>query len=171
MIFSKGNILLYFRSGPENLTIIFPKTDKRNSWEELINETKQKLCKLLTIRYYLSIIKCNVTILYLILCEMQVINPSTTQFLSLVATKPFSTSSPWGPQYKPFTGFNIKKESNTTNERNESAALWSRARDALQSRWLRQNCYFLTGFFVFIVVANTLPLQHVPSVAFLQPAF
>ncbi|XP_063832682.1 rho guanine nucleotide exchange factor 17-like [Ostrinia nubilalis] len=30
-------------NGPENLTIIFPKTDKRSSWEELINETKQKL--------------------------------------------------------------------------------------------------------------------------------
>ncbi|KPJ13904.1 Rho guanine nucleotide exchange factor 17 [Papilio machaon] len=31
-------------NGPENLTIIFPKTEKRSSWEELINETKQKLC-------------------------------------------------------------------------------------------------------------------------------
>ncbi|XP_045779061.1 rho guanine nucleotide exchange factor 17 isoform X2 [Maniola jurtina] len=31
-------------SGPESLTIIFPKTEKRSSWEELINETKQKLC-------------------------------------------------------------------------------------------------------------------------------
>ncbi|CAH2095169.1 unnamed protein product [Euphydryas editha] len=31
-------------SGPENLTIIFPKTEKRSNWEELINETKQKLC-------------------------------------------------------------------------------------------------------------------------------
>ncbi|KAL0819297.1 hypothetical protein ABMA28_008534 [Loxostege sticticalis] len=30
-------------NGPENLTIIFPKTDKRSSWEELINETKQKM--------------------------------------------------------------------------------------------------------------------------------
>ncbi|XP_048477910.1 rho guanine nucleotide exchange factor 17 isoform X3 [Plutella xylostella] len=31
-------------NGPENLTVIFPKTEKRNNWEELINETKQKLC-------------------------------------------------------------------------------------------------------------------------------
>ncbi|XP_072933531.1 rho guanine nucleotide exchange factor 17 isoform X2 [Epargyreus clarus] len=31
-------------NGPENLTIIFQKTDKRSNWEELINETKQKLC-------------------------------------------------------------------------------------------------------------------------------
>ncbi|CAG4987568.1 unnamed protein product [Colias eurytheme] len=30
-------------SGSENLTIIFPKTEKRSNWEELINETKQKL--------------------------------------------------------------------------------------------------------------------------------
>ncbi|CAK1593718.1 unnamed protein product [Parnassius mnemosyne] len=37
-------ISLNTSSGPENLTIIFPKTEKRNSWEELINETKQKLC-------------------------------------------------------------------------------------------------------------------------------
>ncbi|XP_013195748.2 rho guanine nucleotide exchange factor 17 isoform X2 [Amyelois transitella] len=31
------------QNGPENLTIIFPKTEKRSSWEELVNETKQKL--------------------------------------------------------------------------------------------------------------------------------
>ncbi|CAH2054781.1 unnamed protein product, partial [Iphiclides podalirius] len=37
-------ISLNTSNGPENLTIIFPKTDKRSSWEELINETKQKLC-------------------------------------------------------------------------------------------------------------------------------
>ncbi|KAI8437746.1 hypothetical protein MSG28_011980 [Choristoneura fumiferana] len=37
-------ISLNTTTGPENLTIIFPKTDKRSSWEELINETKQKLC-------------------------------------------------------------------------------------------------------------------------------
>ncbi|CAG9793606.1 unnamed protein product [Diatraea saccharalis] len=32
-------------NGPENLTIIFQKPEKRSSWEELINETKQKLCE------------------------------------------------------------------------------------------------------------------------------
>ncbi|RVE47028.1 hypothetical protein evm_008310 [Chilo suppressalis] len=32
-------------NGPENLTIIFPKPEKRSSWEELVNETKQKLCE------------------------------------------------------------------------------------------------------------------------------
>ncbi|GBP22089.1 Rho guanine nucleotide exchange factor 17 [Eumeta japonica] len=31
-------------NGPENFTIIFPKAEKRTSWEELINETKQKMC-------------------------------------------------------------------------------------------------------------------------------
>ncbi|KAI5644836.1 rhoGEF domain-containing protein [Phthorimaea operculella] len=31
-------------NGPETLTVIFSKTDKRSNWEELITETKQKLC-------------------------------------------------------------------------------------------------------------------------------
>lgn len=31
-------------NGPENLTIIFSKTEKRTTWEEAINDTKQKLC-------------------------------------------------------------------------------------------------------------------------------
>ncbi|XP_063622647.1 rho guanine nucleotide exchange factor 17 isoform X2 [Cydia splendana] len=37
-------ISLNTSNGPENLTLIFPKTEKRSNWEELINETKQKLC-------------------------------------------------------------------------------------------------------------------------------
>ncbi|KAJ2954677.1 hypothetical protein O0L34_g2973 [Tuta absoluta] len=31
-------------NGPETLTVMFSKTDKRSNWEELITETKQKLC-------------------------------------------------------------------------------------------------------------------------------
>ncbi|KAF9813936.1 hypothetical protein SFRURICE_008091, partial [Spodoptera frugiperda] len=37
-------ISLHTSNGPENITIIYPKAEKRSSWEELINETKQKLC-------------------------------------------------------------------------------------------------------------------------------
>ncbi|XP_063896814.1 rho guanine nucleotide exchange factor 17 isoform X5 [Helicoverpa armigera] len=37
-------ISLNTSNGPENLTIIYPKAEKRSNWEELINETKQKLC-------------------------------------------------------------------------------------------------------------------------------
>ncbi|XP_012550335.2 rho guanine nucleotide exchange factor 17 isoform X1 [Bombyx mori] len=37
-------ITLNTANGPENLTIIFSKPDKRNQWEEIINDVKQKLC-------------------------------------------------------------------------------------------------------------------------------
>ncbi|XP_037301768.1 rho guanine nucleotide exchange factor 17 isoform X2 [Manduca sexta] len=37
-------ISVHTPNGPENLTIIYPKAEKRSSWEELVNETKQKLC-------------------------------------------------------------------------------------------------------------------------------
>ncbi|XP_059046905.1 rho guanine nucleotide exchange factor 17-like [Achroia grisella] len=35
----------YVPRAPENFTVIFSKPEKRSSWEELINETKQKLCE------------------------------------------------------------------------------------------------------------------------------